>query len=456
VTASAEAVKTNVRDLACEILLQVDARKAYADVLLDRTLRLYPLSDLDRALLTELVYGTLRWRGKIDAELGRHLQRPLEKTDAALRNVLRVACYQLLFLDKIPDYAAVNEAVDLAKVRRGAKAAGFVNGVLRSLLRDKARSGAPNPAARSVDEIAAEYSHPAWLVQRWVDDFGLEAARELMRANNLRAPLSLRVNLLRSNRDELLQRFADAGIEAKAGELSPHAVIVPPAGTVENLPGFSEGLFQVQGESSQLVGFLLAPMPGERVLDACAAPGGKTAHLAELMQDHGELIAVDKSAPGIEKIGRNLARLGIRSVRTMQADASEELPGFAPESFDRILLDAPCSGLGTLRAHPEIKWRRTESDIQRLSRLQAKLLRRAAVYLKPGGVMVYAICTLSRIENERNIELFLTERREFELEEAAGYLPPQARHMVRNRFYQALPQRDGTDGFFAARLRKVS
>ena len=454
-TVSADAAKTNVRGLACEILLQVDARKSYADVLLDRTRRVYPLSDLDRALLTELVYGTLRWRGKIDAELSRHLQRPLEKADAALRNLLRLACYQLLFLERIPDYAAVNEAVELAKLRRGAKAAGFVNGVLRSLLRDRARGGAP-PAARSVDELAVEHSHPAWLVRRWVEEFGLDAARELMRANNQRAALSLRVNSLRCSREELLQRFADAGIQAAAGEHSPQAVLVPPAGAVENLPGFSTGLFQVQGEASQLIGFLLAPMPGERILDACAAPGGKTAHLAELMKDRGELIAVDKSAPGIEKIRQNLARLGIRSARIMHADAGEGLSGLGPESCDRILLDAPCSGLGTLRAHPEIKWQRTDSDIQRLSRLQAKLLRRVAIHLKAGGVMVYATCTLSRAENERNLELFLTEHREFELEEAARYLPLQARHMVRSPFYQALPQRDGTDGFFAARLRKVS
>lgn len=454
-TVSAKAAKTNVRDLACEILLQVDARKAYADILLDRTLRSHPLSDLDRALLTELVYGTLRWRGKIDMELGRHLQRPLEKTDGAVRNLLRLASYQLLFLEKIPDYAAVNEAVELAKSRRGTKAAGFVNGVLRSLLRDETRTRAPNPAARSINEIAVEYSHPAWIVRRWVDEFGPDAARDLMRANNQRAPLSLRVNSLRGSREELLQRFAAAGIQAAAGEHSPQAVLVQPAGAVENLPGFFTGSFQVQGEASQLVGFLLAPMPGERVLDACAAPGGKTAHLAELVNDRGELIAVDKSAPGVEKIRQNLARLGIRSVRVMQADAGEDLPGLEPESCDRILLDAPCSGLGTLRAHPEIKWQRTESDIQRLSRLQAKMLRRAAVYLKPRGVMVYATCTLSRAENERNIEVFLSEQREFELEEAARYLPLQARHMVQGAFYQALPQRDGTDGFFAARLRKA-
>lgn len=455
-TVSAEIARADVRDLACEILRRVDLQKSYADVLLDRTLKLHPLSDPDRALLTELVYGTLRWRGKIDAEIGRHLQRPLEKTDGALRNLLRLAAYQLLFLDKIPDYAAVNEAVGLAKLRRGARAAGFVNGVLRNLLRDKTRSAAPNAAARSIDEVAAEYSHPVWLVRRWGEEFGPEAARELMRANNQRAPLCLRVNALRCGRDELLKRFAAAGVQAAAGAHSPQAVLVQSAGAVENLPGFGGGLFQVQSEASQLVGFLLAPTAGERVLDACAAPGGKTAHLAELMDDCGELIAIDKSAPGIEKVRQNLARLGLRCARAVQADAAEELPGLAPESFDRILLDAPCSGLGTLRAHPEIKWQRTESDIQRLSRLQAKLLRRAPVYLKPGGVMIYATCALSRAENEQNIASFLAERREFELQEAASYLPLEAQAMARGSFYQALPQRDDTDGFFAARLRKVS
>jgi len=456
VTASAEAAQAGVRELACEILLRVDLQKSYADVLLDRTLKARPLAELDRALLTELVYGTLRWRGKIDAEIGRHLQRPLEKADGALRNLLRLAVYQLLFLDKIPEYAAVNEAVELARSRRGAKAAGFVNGVLRNFLRDKSHRAAPNPAAQSIDEVAAEYSHPAWLVRRWSEEFGPEAARELMRANNERAPLCLRVNALRCGRAELLKRFADAGIEAAAGAHSPQAVLLRCAGAVENLPGFSAGLFQVQGEASQLVGFLLAPRPGERVLDLCAAPGGKTAHLAELMEDRGELIAIDKSAPGIEKIRENLARLGIGCARAVPADAAAELPGLEPESFDRILLDAPCSGLGTLRAHPEIKWQRTQSDIRRLARLQAQLLRRAAVYLKPGGVMVYATCTLSRPENEENIENFLAQRREFELQQAASYLPLQARPMARDRFYQALPQRDGSDGFFAARLRKVS
>jgi 16S rRNA (cytosine967-C5)-methyltransferase len=456
VTASVEMAKASVRRLACEILLKVDTKKSYADILLDHALKAESLTERDRSLLTELVYGTLRWRGKIDAQLSHHLRRPLAQTDGGLRNLLRLTCYQLVFLDRIPDYAAVNEAVALAKTRGGAKAAGFVNGVLRSFLRQANRNIAPNSEDLSLEARAIEYSHPQWLVQRWSEEFGVESAQKLMRANNERSPLVLRVNSLQCVREKLLQRFAAAGIDATAGNRSPQAIAVQSAGAVGNLPGYSAGLFQVQGEASQLVAFLLSPLPGERILDACAAPGGKSTHVAELMNDQGELVAIDKSAPGIERIRQNVNRLRLKSLRLVCADASEKLPSLTAGSFDRILVDAPCSGLGTLRSHPEIKWQRNESDIQRLRRLQAKILQRVATYLKPGGVLVYATCTLSRAENERNIELFLAEHPEFELQEAARYLPIQARQMVRDKFFQALPQRDHTDGFFAARMRKAS
>ena len=455
-TASAEIAKASVRRLACEILLKVDTKKSYADILLNQALKTESLTERDRSLLTELVYGTLRWRGKIDAQLSHHLRRPLEQTDGGLRNLLRLTCYQLVFLDRIPDYAAVNEAVALAKTRGGAKAAGFVNGVLRSFLRQAHRNIAPNSEDLSLEALAIEYSHPPWLVQCWSEEFGVESARELMRANNERSPLVLRVNSLQCAREELLQRFATAGVDATAGNCSPQAISVQSAGAVENLPGFSAGLFQVQGEASQLVAFLLSPLPGERILDACAAPGGKSTHFAELMKDQGELVAIDKSAPGIERIRQNVNRLGLKSLHLVCADIGEKLPTLTAGYFDRVLVDAPCSGLGTLRSHPEIKWQRNESDIQRLSRLQAKILRRVVAYLKPGGVLVYATCTLSRAENEQNIEFFLAEHPEFELQEAARYLPIQASRMVRDKFYQALPQRDHTDGFFAARMRKGS
>ncbi len=446
-------VKT-VRQLASEILFKVDTQKAYADILLDGTLRATPLSERDRALLTELTYGTLRWRGKIDARLSQKLRRPLADTDAFVRNLLRVTVYQLLYLDKIPDYAAVNEAVELAKTQRGSKTAGFVNGVLRNLLRLKNPDAQAPSTVDSIAALAAELSHPEWLVRRWLAEFGLSEATALMRANNERSPLVLRANRVKCSRDELLARLLDHGIAATPTLLSPQGIAIESSGNVENLPGFAEGLFQIQGESSQLVAYLLAPSAGERILDACAAPGGKSTHIAELMDDRGTVIALDNSPRGLDRIRENIARLNLPSIQIAQADATQELNGELGAPYDRILVDAPCSGLGTLRSHPEIKWQRQERDILRLSQLQAKILNRVAGYLKPDGVLVYSTCTLTHNENERIVETFLAKHEEFELEDGARYLPDSAQTMVRGKFFQALPHRDNTDGFFAARLRK--
>lgn len=446
----------SVRQLASEILHKVDSQKAYADILLDHAFKRTGLNERDRALLTELTYGTLRWRGKIDARLRPQLRRALTDTDAFIRNLLRVSIYQLFYLDKIPDYAAVNEAVELAKTQRGSKTAGFVNGVLRNLLRQNQISTTTKADDHSVTALAAEYSHPEWLVRRWLEEFGLSETCALMLANNQRAPLVLRVNRLRSSREELLARLLGQAMAASATPWSPDGIRLESSGAVENLPGYADGLFQVQGESSQLVAYLLAPLPGERILDACAAPGGKTTHIAELVKDSGELIALDHSARGVERIRENIARLNLHSIQVTRADTTKELSGKLSALYDRILVDAPCSGLGTLRSHPEIKWQRQEADIRRLSGLQNKILEGVAGYLKPGGVLVYSTCTLWRDENEQIVENFLAAHKEFELEDAARYLPEAAKHMVRGGYFQALPQRDNTDGFFAARLRKVS
>jgi 16S rRNA (cytosine967-C5)-methyltransferase len=446
----------SVRQLAGEILFKVDSRKAYADILLDRALKTHDLSDRDRALLTELTYGTLRWRGKIDARLSEQLRRSLADTDPFVRNLLRLAVYQFFFLDRVPDYAAVNEAVKLAKRQCGARTAGFVNGVLRNLLRRKDSAATPIASGGSIAELAIEHSHPEWLVQRWIEEFGLTEACALMRANNEQAPLVLRANRLKCSRAELLAHLLDHGIAASATLRSPQGISLQSRGRVENLPGFGEGLFQIQGESSQLVGYLLAPVAGERILDACAAPGGKTTHLAELMDDRGDLIALDKSARGVEQIRENAKRLNLTSLRLVNADVTRPLDRALQGPYDRILVDAPCSGLGTLRAHPEIKWHRQEKDIQRLSDLQSKILNRVAGYVKSNGVLVYSTCTLTRDENERVVEAFLAEHKGFELEQAARYLPESAKRMTCGNYFQALPHRDNADGFFAARLRKVS
>ena len=453
--ASDEEKKKSVRQLASEILFKVDTRKAYADILLDQAPRTTALDERDRALLTELTYGTLRWRGAIDARLSQNLNRRLAEVDAPIRNLLRLTYYQLIYLDRIPPYAAVNEAVELAKAFGGRKAAGFVNGVLRSFLRAPPAVGQTS-TVDSIPSLAVQHSHPEWLVQRWLDEFGRENAAELMRANNQKPPLILRANALRISQDELLEHLRSAGIEATAASLSPQGILLPAGGVIESLPGFGEGLFQIQGEASQLVSCLLSPLPGERILDACAAPGGKSTHIAELMHDDGETIAIDTSERGIARIRQNADRLGLKSVRPCRADIGKQPAELGTASYDRILVDAPCSGLGTLRAHPEIKWNRDENDVRRLSRLQLNILSQVSGYLKRDGILVYSTCTLTRDENERNVESFLAGHSGFELQDAAGYLPHKAKHMVRGKYFQALPHRDDTDGFFAARMRKVS
>ena len=445
----------NVRQLAAEILHKVESQKAYADLLLDHNLRTAGLNEVDRGLLTELTYGTLRWRAKIDAKLMPFLKRSLSETDSFNRNLLRITLYQLLFLDKIPAYAAVNEAVEIAKIMQP-RSAGFVNGVLRNFLRQQDQHGKGEAVQSSASNLAEEYSHPQWLVDRWLSYFGSEQAKALMLASNQRAPLVVRVNQLSTTRAELLARWQAVGIIAKPGILTPQAIRLPLGATIEALPGYSEGHFQVQSEASQLISHLVGPTMGETILDACAAPGGKATHLAELSGDRGKVIALDTSARGIVRIAQNAERLRLVSLQAIRADASKALLGDIAGPYDRIIVDAPCSGLGTLRSHPEIKWQRNDSDIARLAALQAVILQTMAQYLKTRGILVYSTCTLTVDENEQVIENFLRHNGQFELTNAARYLPESARQMVRDKYFQALPQRDDTDGFFAARMRKVA
>lgn len=453
---AAERLAHDVRKAATEILVKVETRKAYSDVLLDSVLSSSGLSHRDRALLTQLTYGTLRWRGRIDARLSQLLRRPLASAEPFLRNLLRIAVYQLTFLDAVPDYAAVNTAVDLAKLHGGGHAAGFVNGVLRSYLRQEQKQPLPKPDPDTAElaTIAEYWSHPHWLAEHWRDYLGAKELAALLEANNKEPPLVLRVNALRTTRETLVEELHHHGVDAVPTRWSLQGVRLKSNVPVDQLPGFPNGLFQVQGEASQLATYLLAPQPGERILDACAAPGGKTTHIAEFMQDSGEIVATDISQRGLRKVDDNAQRLHLSSIRTVVADASRPVcDDLSP--YDRVLVDAPCSGFGTLRSHPEIKWNRNEADVERLSRLQQRILARAAARLKPGGILVYSTCTLTARENEQVVQNFLESYGNFVLEDAAAHLPESARNLVRDGYLLALPHRHNTDGFFAARLRKV-
>jgi len=443
------------RELAVEILLKVEKKNAFADILLDHSLKKGSLSPRDRALLTQLVYGALRWRGRIDWYLSQFLHRSLSGTNAYIRNLLRLTLYQLLFLDKVPDYAAVNEGVELAKRHGGARAGGLVNGVVRRILREKNKLPDPDPKDDAILYLCARWSHPDWLVKKWLGYFGREETESLLKANNQESPLTLRANRLKGDRESLLEKLRARGFNPTPTRWSPQGMQLESAGAADQLPGFQEGFFQVQGEASQLIGYLVDPQPGERVLDACAAPGGKTTHLAELMGDNGELIVTDISVKGLEKLKQNVQRLGLTSVRPFAADVSRGLTGALALPYDRILVDAPCSGLGTLRSHPEAKWQKDERDIRRLSKLQKKMVRRISSYLKPGGILVYATCTLTREENEGVVGDFLDHEKGFVLDNAQDILPREAQPMISGKYFLALPHKHNTDGFFAARMRKV-
>jgi 16S rRNA (cytosine967-C5)-methyltransferase len=423
---------------------------------LDQVLQRGTVSDKDRSLLTEIVYGTLRWRGRIDFYLKQLTRRPLEETDPFIRNLLRITLYQITFLNRIPEYAAVNEAVNLAKTHAGSRVSGFVNGVFRNFIRMKKTATPPDPNTCGVAALADYWSHPEWLIKNWIEYLGSNDIAPLLAANNRQAPLVLRVNIIRTDREALLSAFKARGIEASSTDWSPQGIVVHSQVPIDQLPGHQEGIFQVQGESSQLVAYLLDPQPGENILDACAAPGGKTTHLAELMGDKGQVTGVDRSPRGIEKINQNAFRLGLKSIRTMQADMTKQVAGVEELTYDRILVDAPCSGLGTLRSHPEIKWNRGTGDLTRLRDLQRKILTQAASYLKPDGILVYSTCTLTAVENENTVDEFLGRHGEFVLEDAASYLPDKAKQLVRGKYFLALPHRHDTDGFFAARLRRVA
>jgi 16S rRNA (cytosine967-C5)-methyltransferase len=438
--------------MAWEILRRVEEEGAYADALLGNAPSAPTLAARDRALLTRLVYSTLAWQGYLDHVLAAFCTRPPAALDAPVRTLLRLTLCQICVFTKIPPFAAVNTAVELAKRFRGGAAAGLVNAVLRRAATSWHDVQFPSLQDDPIGYLSTRLSHPRWLVERWVAQYGLDEAEALLRANNEPAPTALRVNRLKGDPAKLLEDWRRAGRAAEASPYSPVGIRVADGGPAEAMPGYTTGMFSAQGEASQLVSFLLGAQAGERILDVCAAPGGKATHLAELMDNRGELVAIDVSARGIERLAGMARRLGLSILHPVVTDATAWHP---PDSkFDRVLLDAPCSGLGTLRQHPEIRWRRTPEDIASLAALQWQLLLRAAEWVRPGGVLVYATCTLSPEENDEVIGHFLQERPLFLVDDPRPFLPAPARELVgRGDAFRTLPHQHDLDGFFAVRLK---
>jgi 16S rRNA (cytosine967-C5)-methyltransferase len=438
---------SRARDEALRILIRVEQDRAFADIALEHALDAAKLDPRDAGLCTEIVYGTLRWRRHLDWRLGPHLRRPLAKLDPWVRNLLRLTAYQILFLDRVPRWAAVDEAVSLARLKaRTPGPAEFVNAVLRALT----RAGDPPPLpALPAEALATRLSFPDWMVARWIARYGSSEAEALMAALNERPPVTIRANSLRVSREELARRLRDEELaETRPTVLAPDGLVVL-RGTVSHWSAFNEGWCTMQDEASMLIARLLDPQPDELVADACAAPGTKATHLAELMKNRGKILATDPHAGRLKLVGRAAARLGATIIEAHAGPATSLAPRWKARC-DRVLVDAPCSNLGVLRRNPDVKWRRTGDDLARLSDKQRGILAAAASLVKPGGRLVYATCSLEPEENERVVGAFLDEHAEWRVDSPVDFpVEPGA-----DGFIRCLPHVHGTDGFTAIRLQR--
>lgn len=441
------------RQAAYHTLLRIEKERSYADILIDRELQEGGLTGPDRGLYTELVYGTLRRQGTLDHIMSQFSNTPLGRLERSVILLLRLGLYQMFFLDRIPVSAAVNETVNLAK-QYSSRSAGFINAVLRSADRGRKDIRYPDPDREPAAWLAAKHSHPLWVAEGWLAQLGFTEAAELAAAMSAPPPFTIRANRLKTDRGALTLLLQAEGVSAEPCSFAPDGLTITSSVSLSSLNSFREGLFSVQDEASQLAALLLSPQPGDRLLDLCAAPGGKATYLAELTGDVCTLTACDRNPRKLALIREVVERLGIKNITVTLLDATKPLEKLEKGLFDRILVDAPCSGLGVIHRNPEGKWWKEPSDPLRLAVAQRAILAHAAARLKPGGVMVYSTCSTSLEENEQVVENFIQQRPDFMIEPVSSALPQTAAMETKQGFFRSWPHRDGMDGFFAARLIK--
>ncbi|MBN1849094.1 MAG: 16S rRNA (cytosine(967)-C(5))-methyltransferase RsmB [Deltaproteobacteria bacterium] len=440
------------RTLALQALNKSARRPAYSDEILNDIFHRHPtLDQRDISFLNQLVKGVLRWRLRLDWIIEQFADLSLRKIDPHVLNILRIALYQILFLGRIPESAAVNEAVQQAKAdKRTRHGAPFVNGILRQICREKGGITFPDRDEDIVQYISITHSYPEWLVRKWIHEIGVETAENLMQSQNQVPNITIRVNTLKMDREGFIKKIAQEGVVGKPAPYSPDGVILEDLkGRIDLLPSFRQGFFQVQDEAAQIVTHLLRPRPGESILDVGAGLGGKSTHLAEVMKDHGRIVALDKNLDRLINLGRNAHRLGIKSILPLVGDASRTFSFRC--LFDKIIVDAPCSGLGVLSRHPDGKWNRDEHHIKRLALMQKSILSQAASFLKKGGYMLYVTCTISKEENEDVAMDLLGHHKALTLKDLREYMPDWGKKLVNDQgFFRTFPHVHQMDGFFGA------
>ncbi len=434
-----------VREAAMLTLYNVDKKGVYVNLAVKDVLsKKHDFSQLDKAFYTNLVYGTIKRQITIDYIIGCFSKVKIKKISPYILSILRLGIYQLLFTEKIPQSAAVDESVKLAKRYGHTASAGFVNGILRTVSKTEIKY-----PESIIDNLSIKYSYPKWICEKWVRDFGKKFAEELMVSMNKEPDVIIRANSLKTTPEELKGKIPGA----KISEIYPFALITDGFDVAGNTE-YQNGHFIVQDISAMTASVVLAPKPGENVLDICSAPGGKTTHLAELMENKGSITACDLYEHKIKLIAENAKRMGIDIIKAQVMDATEKNPGFV-ENFDKVLADVPCSGLGIIRKKPDIKLNKEEET--GITEIQLKILENAAEYVKPGGELVYSTCTISKEENEELLNRFLSEHHEFTTVDITDVLPDALRKPeAKNGYVTFYPNIDGIDGFFISKIKRCT
>lgn len=440
---------SGVRGLAVKILNRVERSDSYLERLLENEMRNAELAGPDKALLYELVHGVVRWMGRLDWVLNGFYKGQFSKAIPNLKNGLRVALYQILFLDRIPDHASVNEAVEFVKKLQGQKPADLTNAILRNIIRSKNAIRYPDPEEDLIGYLAAYYSHPSWMVKRYLARFGREVTENLLQANNEKPYLTLRINLLKTTIEEFRKLLESVGLKYKSGKYFPEFVHLLNLTNITAWEYFAKGYFNIQDESTGLSCRLLGVDENMRVLDLCSAPGGKTAYLTVLMKDKGEVVAIDKYESRLKLVSQNIDRLGIKSVKMIAMDALE----YKGDLFDRVLADVPCTGTGTLSKKPDIKWKKDVFDLRKMNELQYNLICKAASLVKPGGALVYSTCSIEPEENFEIVKKFLDNHSDYQLDRANEKFSKDL--IDENGCIQTYPHLHQMDGAFAARIIRL-
>ena len=444
----------SIRHLAVDILNQIQKSREFASPLIDDRLNKNDLSGTsDGRLLTHLVYGVLRLQGHLDWILTKLYRGNFEKMDEGIKNVFRMSLYQLKFSDRLPDYAVVNEAVKIAKILHPDKSA-LVNAVLRNYLRRGQNIVFPSQKKNEAEYIAAFHSHPLWLVKKWIKIFGPQQTLSLCKANNELPPLTLRINTLKISRNEMKEKLIAAGFDSEETRFSPDGLVLnTSANPIQKTDFFKTGFLRIQDEAAQLIAYLVNRESSLSILDACAGAGGKATHLAAILKNNGHIVAIDRSEERISELQQEVHRLGINIIKAQTVDLSAELPDSFKENFDCVLVDAPCSGLGTLRRNPEIKWRTNEKDVRAFAVAQKIILQNVSAAVKKGGRLIYCTCSLLPEENENIVDDFIKQNKNFSM-----CPPPEStnRKLIDHRgFFHTYPHHHNMDGFFGAIIKRL-